>query len=107
MDFELIDQNLNSAVEKVRACDEHLLIYGLHERSVSHRLAVYLEPLFPNFNVDCEYNGNVDADNGKKYIYFLKEKALELGIKLRGDEADADIIDRSIYPDIIVHRRGG
>lgn len=107
MEFELINQAMSTALEQLRDRDRHLLIHGLHERSISHRLAVYLETLLPNFNVDCEYNGNVDADNGKKYIYFLKANAPRLKIKLKDEEIDADTIERSIYPDIIVHRRGG
>ena len=28
----------------------------VHEQSIAHRLAVYLEPQFPEYHVDCAYN---------------------------------------------------
>ncbi|MCC6597764.1 MAG: hypothetical protein IT559_03130 [Alphaproteobacteria bacterium] len=61
----------------------------VHERSTAHRLAVHLEPLFPKWNIDCEY----DRDG-------LKLKILD-GIK----ECDSDKKTDRILPDIIVHHR--
>ena len=29
---------------------------SVHERSTTHRLAVYFDPLFTGWNVDCEYD---------------------------------------------------
>jgi len=32
------------------------------------------------FNVDCEYNGNIGAANGRKYVNLLMTLARELGL---------------------------
>jgi hypothetical protein len=105
MDFDVIDKKLTNALQKVLKKDQHLLIHNINEPAISHRLAVYLESLFPDFNVDCEYNGNVDHDSGRKYIQILTKKAMELGIQ-KEDETEQDSIDRSVFPDIIIHKRG-
>jgi hypothetical protein len=105
MDFEVVMQKLTEALNEVLQRDNHLLRYNLSERAIAHRLAFYLTPSFPDFDVDCEYNGNVDADNGRKYISILKQHAQELGL-LKNDELDQELIDCCVYPDIIVHKRG-
>lgn len=56
-----------------------------NERSISHKLAEYLQERFPEWHVDCEYNR--DYKNTKK-----PKKTKELN-------------DEIVYPDIIVHRR--
>lgn len=42
--------------------DEYLLTNNLNERSITHKLAEHYQHLFPRWNVDCEYNRNLDAD---------------------------------------------
>jgi hypothetical protein len=55
----------------------------VHEISIAHRLAVYLEPQFPEYNVDCAYNRH--AINSET---------------LKSDEKGG------VRPSIIVHARG-
>jgi hypothetical protein len=60
---------------------------------VSHRLALYLETVLPDeWNVDCEYNRNLARVKGlhppPDPITWLDTKA------------------KTVYPDIIVHKRG-
>jgi len=47
-----------------------LLDVDIYEPTISHRIAVYLEELFPDFDIDCEYNksllGNKRNVNGEK-----------------------------------------
>lgn len=49
---------------------EELLKVDIYESTISHRIAVYLEGLFPDYDIDCEYNKNLLGDkknvNGKK-----------------------------------------
>jgi len=59
--------------------DCYLLESGVHERTISHKLAEYLQIQFPDWNVDCEYN--------KK------------GIDTKRQD------HKLVYPDIIVHHR--
>jgi hypothetical protein len=78
--FEAIMPKLIECAEQVIKEDAYLLRYDINERAISHRLAMYLTPQFKDFDVDCEYNGNIDADKGRKYIYILNARAKELGL---------------------------
>ena len=105
MEISLIQEKLVEALNELFERDPYLIEKDLHERSITHRLAIYLEGRFPEYNVDCEYNGNVEEDSGKKYIYLLKASAEALGL-LKKDEQDKEVVERAVYPDIIVHKRG-
>jgi hypothetical protein len=81
-------ESLIYALEKFSQRDFHLIDYGASERSISHRIALYLEDCYGDFfNVDCEYNKNRTLP---KYIPNKKAK--------KGES--------STFPDIIVHERG-
>lgn len=74
--------NIQAAIKKFIEKDkDDLLRVDIYEPTINHRIAVYLEELCKDFDVDCEYNKNLLGDkknsNGKK-----------------------------IRPDIIVHKRG-
>lgn len=105
MEFDVINQKVTEALQEVLDNDRHLLMCDINEPTISHRLAVYLEPKFHGFNTDCEYNGNVDADNGRKYIQILKHMAEKLHM-LREGEEEQEILYRCVFPDIIIHKRG-
>jgi hypothetical protein len=68
----------------------HLLEKDLGERTLTHRLAVYLESRFAGWDVDCDYNR-------------LGERRLRLP---KGSIVSTDDeLGKSVYPDIVVHRR--
>jgi hypothetical protein len=68
-----IIEKLTIAIEMFFSNDAWLLEKDLSERSITHKLAEYLQPLFLNYNVDCEYNGNVErGEGGRKRISILK-----------------------------------
>jgi hypothetical protein len=70
--------------------ETHLLEKDLGERTLTHRLAVHLESQFGGWDVDCDYNR-------------LGERRLRLP---RGSIVSTeDDIGKSVYPDIVVHRR--
>ncbi|HOX77162.1 MAG TPA: hypothetical protein PLW31_03905 [Bacteroidales bacterium] len=76
--------------------DFHLIKEDLHERTISHKLASYLQQVFHFYHVDCEYNGNVDnEDRRKKIDRYLRNREIHL-----------DEEDHSVFPDIIIHERG-
>jgi len=105
MEIDTIKQKLVECVLQLVHKDAYLLHNDISERAISHRLAVYLTPQFNDFDVDCEYNGNIDADNGRKYIYILNARAKALGLRdING--GDDETTYRGVYPDIIVHKRG-
>jgi hypothetical protein len=78
------------AVREFYVRETHLLEKDLGERTLTHRLAVYLEKQFPGWEVDCDYNR-------------LGERTLRLpkGTIVSTD----DDIGKSVYPDIVVHQR--
>jgi hypothetical protein len=71
--------------------DIYLLQFDVNERSISHRLATYLQREFADWDVDCEYNRNHDV-----------RKQLDISQKnVRTDDTQA----KTVFPDIIVHHR--
>lgn len=88
------------ALHQLYKDDRFLIDVDANERSLTHRLAVYLEEQFPGWNVDCEYNrvmGNV-------------KRIAEVEHQLRAQPQDEDLVrdtqGRTVYPDIIIHVRG-
>ena len=101
----LVTQALNALLQ---TSDTWLLKNDLSEQSISNRIAFHLNPLFADFNVDCEYNGDIERDNNRKAISILKEELQQFGL-LRVKEAsdlEKEFTNRAVFPDIIIHRRG-
>lgn len=101
----LIRQALDTLLQ---TSDIWLLKNDLSEQSISHRIAFHLEPLFADYNIDCEYNGDIDRQNNKKAISVLKTELEQFGL-LREKEAsdlEKEFTNRAVFPDIIIHRRG-
>jgi hypothetical protein len=73
--------------------DSYLLETNVNERSITHRLAMYLQEQLPLWHVDCEYNR--DGHLPKRIGYFGHGKP---------DVDDTDA--KTVYPDIIAHHRG-
>lgn len=85
-----------SAISALFDNDEVLLRINASERAIAHRLAIYLENEFANWDVDCEYNR--DGHDHKKLV--SKLNALK-------DNSGGDSDEQSVFPDIIVHHRTG
>jgi hypothetical protein len=86
-----VERAVNEALKVLLEQDAYLLTTNVNERSISHRLAGYLEPHFGGWHVDCEYNRNHDDP-----------KRLQLP---RRNVPNDDTEARTVFPDIIVHRR--
>ena len=69
------------ALELFYRRDIYLVHVNAHERSLTFRLGMYLQQIFPDWHIDCEYNRN------------------------RGDVKRIPG-RRVVYPDIIIHKRG-
>lgn len=81
---------LVAALREFYAHEGFLLDRDFGERALTHRLAVHVERQFPGWDVDCDYNR-------------LGERTLRLP---HGTIASTDdTLSKSIYPDIVVHRR--
>jgi hypothetical protein len=72
--------------------DEYLLFRDVNERSITHRFAMYLQTYFEDWDVDCEYNR--DGVDPKRLGH--------LGL----NPGEADDQAQTVFPDVIVHRRG-
>lgn len=86
-----IQQRLRGVLRELLLRDLYLLKHDLHERTITHKLAEYLQPQFPEWNVDCEYNR--DHHDPKRVRIAPRDLSHE-------DEGS------NVFPDVIVHRRG-
>jgi hypothetical protein len=88
---ELVQSGLDSAIRQLIARDSQLLVLDVNERSVTHKLAEYLQDEFPTWDVDCEYNR--DHDDPKR-------------LDIQREEVSTDDDQGvTVFPDIIVHKR--
>ena len=79
--------------------DHYLLQIDANERAISHRPGLYLQLLFDDWHVDCEYNRNLDDPKRlKTYKRFFDADQRAWNIRA------SDPI--TVFPDIIVHERG-
>lgn len=90
----VITRKLERALHKLLRKDRYLIKKDVNERSITHKLAEYLQSELPKWHVDCEYNKD---DH--------KPKSLSLRCQSGRLKAD-DVHARTVYPDVIVHRRG-
>lgn len=91
MEVSLIKENLKCALDELIDKDKFILQTDVNERSITHRLAVYLENLFPEWNIDCEYNRN---HNDVKRLQLFPQNT-----------SSDDTQGNSVFPDIIIHKR--
>jgi hypothetical protein len=80
------------ALDKLFHKDAELLQNNVNERTITHKLAEYLELEFPDWDVDCEYNRSHDQT---KKLRSLLNRPVSI------DNTDGI----SVFPDIIVHKR--
>jgi hypothetical protein len=91
MKKEIVNK-LNLALEKLLKNEKEIILSDVNERSLSHRLAIYLQEHFEDWDIDCEYNRDYDLPK-------------QLVINSRNHSSD-DIHARTVFPDIIIHKRG-
>lgn len=87
-----IKNNILRALEELIKNDYFLLTIEINERTLTHQLAIYLQKYFLEYHVDCEYNRN--GLDKKKLDSFKKD--------IKSDDIEAS----TVYPDIIIHKRG-
>ena len=84
--IKTVKKRVEAALQILLINDKYLLEHNLHERTITHKFAEYLQILFKNWHVDCEYNR--DGCDPKLIQIPTQEE------------------ESSVFPDIIVHRRG-
>lgn len=97
MEKEKIENRIKNSLNSFFLLDDYLMNEDVHERSISHKLGCYLQRMFPEWNVDCEYNKDFihEEDMNKRvpnYTNVCKKKS--------------DQNSPLIFPDIIIHKRG-
>jgi hypothetical protein len=90
--------------------DHYLLEKNTNIRTINHKFAEYLQMLFPEYNVDCEYN--VKFKNPDELLPW-DEISEAIAQKFKESELDKyQIVQKlftesiSNYPNIIIHKRG-
>ena len=107
MEASKIKEKVLASINTLFENDKWLIENDLSEQSISHKLGEYLQTNFSEFNVDCEYNGNIDQESGRKRITVIKQELEQKGLlKKTEEDHPSDLIHRSVFPDIIVHKRG-
>lgn len=86
LEFEEIKEKVIDSIKELYSEDYYIIDNDVSERSITHKLAIYLQNQFTEYDVDCEYNRNMK--NPKKITF------IERNTRNR------------VFPDIIVHKRG-
>jgi len=75
LEDERIIKLVNRSINRVIGQDSVLFTNDVSELSISHKLAEYIQPRFSEYNVDCEYNRNVESEDlRKKNIFDWRNK---------------------------------
>lgn len=101
----ILKKALSDGIDILYKHDQHLIVQNLAERSIAHMLAVHLMTVLSEhkFHIDCEYNGDIEGPGLRKTIWVLKEKLSEIKKIKKTEEEWREL---SVFPDIIIHRRG-
>jgi hypothetical protein len=83
---------LERACQRLLDLDAELFRFDVNERTITQRLSLYLQSEFPDYAVDCEYNRNMDETK-------------RLPVPVTTIQSN-DIKGVTVFPDIVVHRRG-
>ena len=92
IDRDEIEKKVRRSLALLLKQDRFLLEIDVNERSITHKLAEYLQLEFPEWHVDCEYNRSGPLP---------KRLQITADTPVRADDTEA----QTVYPDIIVHRR--
>ncbi len=98
--MEEILANIDRAIYSLLENDRSILERGLNERILSNRLSDYLRPFFFDYDVDSEYNGDIEKPNDRKALDIARNRLIEIGYKPNVQN------NYKLSPDIIIHKRG-
>jgi hypothetical protein len=107
MDIEKLKKTLHESIEILYDKDFHLIKHNLNERSIVHKLAMYLTKKLSKsgLDVDCEYNGDIENIEGnyRKRLVVLTSELKIIGREFRNKDEFQSL---TVFPDIIIHKRG-
>lgn len=99
MDFLELEPKILKAINLFYKHDTFLIVKNINERTITHKLAEYLQREFAEHHVDCEYNRKKSDTIDEDYI----KKTLNLTI---ADIKTNDNKAKTVFPDIVIHKRG-
>lgn len=103
---DILKNRIQSAVNLFLFNDYDLLDLKAHEQAISHRIAVYLEPLFKGYNVDCEYNKHLHESKRLDLTVINLEDFCSCGCDACEAIVKNQVPDKKLFrPDILVHAR--
>ena len=113
-DASYVGALLGMALIQLYKHDQYLIENDVHERTITHRIAVYFEHLFPEFNVDCEYNKHLK--NTKAIFLSCEDTACPSECRNKCSKYNKiiqkpekiesnDDFPSLVCPDIIIHQR--
>jgi hypothetical protein len=100
MDIKDIIAKINISISEVIKNDISILERGLNEEIISNAISHYLKPLFQGYDVNAEYNGDVQNEGDRKKIIVDRRRILE--IKKKSNKNNI----YKLSPDIIIHKQG-
>ena len=93
-----IENILNQTIIRFLNNERYLLSVEANERSITHKFAEHLQNIIGcSWDVDCEYN---------RFGQYPKEIIKEIEQIVGKDTTTSETKTRTVYPDIIVHKRG-
>ncbi len=103
-----IVKSINNVLKKLKFNEQKIIANNISERTITHKMAEYLQLEFTDYDVDCEYNRNYEVGKDEpKFVYTLKnevrDKYRKAGITEENMQSFAEEV--TTYPDIIVHQR--
>lgn len=98
-----VRHTVEQALSLVYRNDLYLIRHSVHERSLTFRLGFYLQQLFPDWDVDCEYNKNCKTLWHNKYLSHRCHAKPWLDCAHCKGETKSQC---TVFPDVIVHKRG-
>jgi hypothetical protein len=109
-DEQCIKRYVQNSIDMLYERDSFLLENDTNERSITHKLAGYLENYFPEWDVDCEYNRNrgevkrippEPVASDPEPVASDPEPVASDPEPVASDDTKAV----TVFPDIIVHKR--
>ncbi len=99
MALRVIVESVELAIGQLIENEGRNLRRGLHELNISTHLSFYVKSYFEGYDVDTEYNGDIDKPNDRKALDIARNRIEEVRQKPNAQN------NYKLNPDIIVHKR--
>jgi len=109
MEIDEIKEKTLVCIKKLEENEIEIIQNDINERTIAHKLAEYLQVEFNKYNVDIEYNRNLEiGEYEPKYALLVKKGFEEAYQETKSNDEDiVDFMEQvTTYPDIIIHKRG-